>query len=134
MLISFRRVCVVALINLDFFQIGVSLGSFNNLIASSASSAKVELKYISSPSSSACWGWPLLGPLWPLLTGSGYSGKRNLSGIHLFLSFFRIFNRFSFFNWRMSSFIDIHCCFSSVTNLNSYSGCSSLFPTRRGGG
>ena len=63
MVIPFRRVCVVALITLEFFQISVSLGSFDNLVASSASSAKVELEKISSPSSSAFWGRPPPGAL-----------------------------------------------------------------------
>ena len=63
MVIPFRRVFVVALITLEFFQISVSLGSFDNLVASSASSAKVELEKISSPSSSAFWGRPPPGAL-----------------------------------------------------------------------
>ena len=42
MLIPFRRVCVVALITLELFQINVNHGRFDNLVALSASSAKVE--------------------------------------------------------------------------------------------
>ena len=56
------------------------------------------------------------------------SGKRNLSSIHWFLSNFSIFSKFSFFNWLRSSCIDIHCFFSSVTNINSCSGCSCPLP------
>ena len=42
MLIPFRRVCVITLITLELFQISIDHGSFDNLLASSASSAKVE--------------------------------------------------------------------------------------------
>ena len=45
-----------------------------------------------------------------------------------FLSIFSILSRFSFLYWLSCSFIGIHCFFQSVTNLQSYSGCSSPLP------
>ena len=59
------------------------------------------------------------------------SVNRNFSSsdcIYWFLSIFSILSRFSFLYWLRSSFIDIHCFFSSVTNLHSCSGCSSPLP------
>ena len=41
---------------------------------------------------------------------------------------FSILSRFSFLYWLSCFFIGIHCFFKSVTNLQSYSGCSSPLP------
>ena len=55
--------------------------------------------------------------------------NRNHDCIPKFLSIFSILSRLSFLYWLSCSFIDIHCFFRSVTNLHSYSGCSSPLPS-----
>ena len=45
--------------------------------------------------------------------------------IHWLLSIFSILSIFNFLNWLMSSFIKTHCFLSSITNVKSWSGCSS---------
>ena len=45
-----------------------------------------------------------------------------------FLSIFSILSWFSFFYWLGCSFIDVHCFFRSVNNLQRYSGCSLPLP------
>ena len=59
---------------------------------------------------------------------SEYRNPRNLDCIPQFFSIFSILSRFSFLYWLSGSFIDIHFFFKSVTNLHSYSGCSSPLP------
>ena len=63
-----------------------------------------------------------------------HSKNRNIRKHDFILHFFSIFcilSRFSLLYWLSCSFIDIYCFFRSVTNLHTYSSCSSPLPPPR---
>ena len=55
---------------------------------------------------------------------SGNINLRNYDCIPQFLTISSVRSRFSFLYWLWSSFFDIHCFFSRVTNLHSCSSCN----------